>query len=62
VFDINASGMIVGEALNGNFVTPTATRAVLYSLEGEPLDLGTLGGTKAFAGGINDQGEIVGAF
>jgi len=61
VFDINASGMIVGEALNGNFVTPTATRAVLYSLEGEPLDLGTLGGAKAFAGGINDQGDIVGA-
>jgi probable HAF family extracellular repeat protein len=60
VYDINASGQMVGECLNGNFVAPTAMRAVLYSLEGSPVDLGTLGGAKAAAAGINDQGHIVG--
>jgi probable HAF family extracellular repeat protein len=61
VYDINASGVMVGESLNGNYVTPTAMRAVLFSLDGDAVDLGTLGGTKASAAGINDQGDIVGA-
>jgi probable HAF family extracellular repeat protein len=60
VFDINASGQMAGEALNGNWLSPTAMRAVLYSADGEVEDLGTLGGAKAYAAGINDQGHVVG--
>lgn len=60
VFDINDSGQMVGECLNGNFVTPTAYRATVFSLDGEAEDLGSLGGTKSAAVGINDQGQIVG--
>jgi len=60
VFDINASGVMVGESLNGNFVTPTAMRATLFSEDGDGIDLGTLGGAKAYAGAINDHGIIVG--
>ncbi|TMI62647.1 MAG: HAF repeat-containing protein [Bacteroidetes bacterium] len=60
VYDINNSGVMVGESLNGNFVTPTTMRATVFSLEGDPIDLGTLGGTKASAASINDFGHIVG--
>jgi len=60
VYDINNSGEMVGESLNGNFVTPTTMRATVFSLNGDPVDLGTLGGAKASAAAINDYGEIVG--
>jgi len=60
VFDINASGQMVGESLNGSWLSPSAMRATVFSVEGDPIDLGTLGGAKAYAGGINDQGDIVG--
>ena len=60
VYDINNAGQMVGESLNGNFITPTTMRATLFSLYGDPVDLGTLGGAKASASGINEDGDIVG--
>lgn len=60
VFDINASGQMVGESLNGNYAAPTDYRATVFSLDGGAIDLGTLGGNIASAIGINDKGEIVG--
>jgi probable HAF family extracellular repeat protein len=59
VYDINNQGQMVGESLNGNFVSPATMRATLFSLDG-PVDLGTLGGDRASAVAINDLGEIVG--
>jgi len=60
VYDINNAGQMVGESLNGNFVTPATMRATLFSIDGPAIDLGTLGGTKASAAGINEDGDIVG--
>ena len=60
VYDINNAGLMVGESLNGNFVTPITMRATLFSLYADPVDLGTLGGAKASAAGINEDGDIVG--
>ena len=60
VFAINNAGQMVGESLNGNYVTPATMRATLFSLNGNPIDLGTLGGTKSSAAGINDSCHIVG--
>ncbi|HEV8284526.1 MAG TPA: hypothetical protein VGQ09_09455 [Chitinophagaceae bacterium] len=60
VYDINNAGQMVGESLNGNFVNPTTMRATVFSLEGDPIDLGTLGGAKASAASINEDGYIVG--
>jgi len=60
VYDINNAGQMVGESLNGNYVSPTTMRATLFSLAGDPIDLGTLGGAKASAAGINEDGFIVG--
>jgi probable HAF family extracellular repeat protein len=60
VFDINTSGQMVGESLNGNYAAPTSYRATVFSLDGDAIDLGTLGGNIASAIGINDKGEIVG--
>lgn len=61
VYGINNAGQMVGESLNGNFVTPTSMRACLFSLTGPAIDLGTLGGTKSGAVDINEDGHIVGA-
>ena len=60
VYDINASGQMVGECLNGSYVTPTSMRAAIFSRDGDAIDIGTLGGTKASAAAINDHGDIVG--
>lgn len=60
VYDINASGQMVGESLNGNFVAPTQARATVFSVDGPPVDLGTLGGSLASAAGNNDLGHVVG--
>ena len=60
VFDINASGLMVGESLNGNYVNPPDLRATVFNLDGEPVDIGTLGGSIASAVGVNDKGDIVG--
>jgi probable HAF family extracellular repeat protein len=60
VYDINNQGQMVGESLNGNFLNPTTMRATLFSLDGDPVDLGTLGGAKSSATSINDYGDIVG--
>ena len=60
VYDINNQGQLVGESLNGNFLSPTTMRATLFSLNGDPIDLGTLGGAKSSAISINDYGDIVG--
>jgi probable HAF family extracellular repeat protein len=60
VYAINNAGQMVGESLNGNFVAPTTMRATLFSIDGPPVDLGTLGGTKASAIDINEDGHIVG--
>ena len=60
IFDINNSRLMVGESLNGNFVTPTTMRATVFSLDSDPVDLGTLGGLNASAIAVNDSGHIVG--
>jgi probable HAF family extracellular repeat protein len=60
VYDINASGMMVGESLNGSFVTPTSMRATVFSADAPPVDLGTLGGERSAAIGLNDHGDVVG--
>jgi probable HAF family extracellular repeat protein len=60
VYDINNQGQMVGESLNGNFINPSTMRATLFSLDSDPVDLGTLGGAKSSAVAINDLGEIVG--
>jgi probable HAF family extracellular repeat protein len=60
VYDINTSGLIVGESLNGNYVTSTSTRATVFTIEEGPIDLGALGGSRGAALGVNDHGQIVG--
>lgn len=57
---INDFGFVSGQALTAG--SSTVVHAVLW-LYGFPFDLRTLGGTssgQAFAGGLNDRGEVVG--
>lgn len=54
--DINDHGQIVGVG----WMLSGAPRAVLWSVEGEVIDLGTLGGDSSLAIGINERGEVVG--
>jgi probable HAF family extracellular repeat protein len=61
VYGINNAGVMAGECWNGTFTTATSMRAVVFPLQGAPVDLGTLGGTNAAASAINDSGDIVGA-
>jgi len=60
VYDLNNAGIMVGECWNGTYTTATSARAVVFSLTGLPVDLGTLGGTSAAATGVNEDGDIVG--
>jgi probable HAF family extracellular repeat protein len=60
VFDMNASGLMVGECLNGNYVNPSSLRATVFTTDGQVIDIGTLGGKIASAAGTNDRGDIVG--
>src|SRR5262249_18401596 len=57
-YGINNAGAIVGESVA---VPPaTLTRAFLYTNQSGILDLGTLGGNRTSALGVNNQGVVVG--
>jgi len=54
--DINSSNQIVGQSNTAG----SETHAVLWSLNGSIMDLGTLGGTFSSANAINPSGVVVG--
>jgi probable HAF family extracellular repeat protein len=60
---LNASGEVVGFSSTngggGGMGGSAINEAVLYSGQGQPTDLGNLGGTSQ-ATGINDSGQVVG--
>ena len=60
-YAVNATGIIVGEALTAG---DAASHAVRWTDNGDGgfniADLGTLGGTDSFAGAVNGSGLIVG--
>ena len=56
--DINNSGEVVGNSTRTGLVPQS--RAVKWDANGTVQDLGTLGGTDAWARAINDSGQITG--
>lgn len=63
-FGINDSGQIIGTGQSsiGDYSTGfrTVQRALLFSQNASPIDLGDLGGTSSRTNGINSKGLIVG--
>jgi probable HAF family extracellular repeat protein len=56
-YDINNSTLIVGVARAND---SNVSRAVMYTRDTGPLDIGTIGGMNSAAYGINEAGEVVG--
>jgi probable HAF family extracellular repeat protein len=61
---INERGQVAGNSFTNSIVNPGTGRPTLHPFlwaGDEMKDLGTLGGTLAFANGINNRGQIAGA-
>jgi probable HAF family extracellular repeat protein len=61
---INERGQVAGNSFTNTIVNPGTGRPTLHPFlwDGDEMkDLGTLGGTLAFANGINNRGQIAGA-
>jgi probable HAF family extracellular repeat protein len=61
---INERGQVAGNSFTNSIVNPATQRPTLHPFfwDGDEMkDLGTLGGTLAFAQGINNRGQVAGA-
>jgi probable HAF family extracellular repeat protein len=61
---INERGQVAGNSFKNSIVNPATGLPTLHPFmwEGDEMkDLGTLGGTLAFANGINNRGQVAGA-
>jgi probable HAF family extracellular repeat protein len=61
---LNQRGQVAGNSFTNSIVNPGTGRPTLHPFlwDGDEMkDLGTLGGTLAFANGINNRGQIAGA-
>jgi probable HAF family extracellular repeat protein len=61
---INERGQVAGNSFTNSIVNPSTGRPTLHPFfwDGDEMkDLGTLGGTIAFANGINNRGQVAGA-